>query len=256
MRARLCLVLAVSLFPGCQAQLQRLLYIDGFGARWYGKGAEAMPYRLFTPNGYDVKKKYPLVIWLHGGGGAGRDNRRQILNDQLPGTRMWTNPATQARYPAFVLAPQSPQSWGGAQGWGSTQAELSAPLSLVLGILNVLQNEFSIDPSRIYVAGQSDGGFAVWDLITQRPERFAAAIALCGGGDPAHALRAARIPIWVFHGDMDKSVPVTASRQMVAALRKAGGNPRYTEYKGESHEIWTRVFSEPGLTDWLFAQHN
>ena len=108
-------------------------------------------------------------------------------------------------------------------------------------------------PHRIDVAYRD---YAVWDLITKRPDRIAAAIAVCGGGDPARAARVATMPIWVFHGDADNVVPVTASRQMVDAINKAGGHPRYTEYKGAGHDVWTRAFAEPGLVDWLFAQSN
>jgi predicted peptidase len=226
---------------------------DGFIARSYHNGRDTMPYRLFVPNGYDAQKKYPLIVWLHGAGGVGRDNLRQIVGDQIPGTHKWTQPATQAKYPAFVLAPQSADGWG-AQPKGPDT--LGAPLALVVGILDSLENEFGIDRHRIYVTGQSDGGYAVWDLITKRPERVAAAIAVCGGGNPARAARVATMPIWVFHGDADNVVPVTASRQMVDAINKAGGHPRYTEYKGAGHDVWTRAFAEPGLADWLFAQSN
>ena len=109
---------------------------------------------------------------------------------------------------------------------------LSEPLVLVVGLLDALRREFSLDPHRIYLAGQSDGGFAVWDLITENPERFAAAILVCGGGDPALAGRVAKIPIRVFRRDADGIIPVTGARQLVAAVTKVGGSPRYTEYRG------------------------
>jgi predicted peptidase len=225
--------------------------VDGFVARLYRNGPEAMPYRFFVPSGYDHQKKYPLIVWLHGAGGAGHDNLRQISGDQIPGTRTWTKPDNQMRYPAFVLAPQSPGRWAD----GSKDA-LSAPLLLVVGILDSLKSQFNIDPLRIYLAGQSDGGYGVWELITKRPELFAAAIPLCGGGDPARAARVVKLAIWAFHGDADETIPVTASRQMIAAIKRAGGRPRYTEYRGTGHDIWTRAFAEPELIDWLFAQHN
>jgi predicted peptidase len=95
----------------------------------------------------------------------------------------------------------------------------------------------------------------VWDLISNRPDRFAAAIILCGGGDPARAGRLVNLPIWVFHGSADPMVPVSEARNMIQAIQKAGGKPRYTEYKGAGHEIWSRVFAEPELVDWVFAQH-
>src|SRR5580704_8758509 len=151
--------LATTMLTPCAAQDN----IDGFVARSYRNGLETMPYRLFIPSGYDGQKKYPLIVWLHGAGGAGQDNLRQIVGDQISGTRTWTQPATQAKYPAFVLAPQTAEGWS-AQTKGSTPDTLSAPLILVVGILDSLENEFSIDRHRIYVAGQSDGGYAVWDL--------------------------------------------------------------------------------------------
>jgi predicted peptidase len=225
--------------------------VDGFVARVYRNGRETMPYRLFIPIGYDRQKMYPLIVWLHGAGGIGHDNLRQISGDQIPGTRTWTTEEHQAKYPAFVLAPQSPGDWTGVN-----LHALSAPLALVVNILELLSSEFSIDRQRLYVAGQSNGGFGVWDLITRRPDLFAAAVPVCGGGDPARAAHVITAPIWAFHGSADRNIPVTASRQMIEAIRKAGGHPRYTEYQGAGHDVWTRAFAEPELADWLFAQHN
>jgi predicted peptidase len=226
--------------------------VDGFEARRHTSPRGTMPYRLFVPPGYDRQKAYALVLWLHGAGGRGTDNLAQISADQVAGTRLWTSADSQAKHPAFVLVPQS------SRGWVTTgdlsRETLSEPLTLVLEILDGLRSAFNIDPQRLYVAGQSDGGYGTWDLITKRPQLFAAAIAVCGGGAPARVGRVAAMPIWAFHGDADKVVPVNASREMIAALRKAGGMPRYTEYKGVGHDSWPRAFAEPGVTDWLFAQ--
>ena len=228
--------------------------VDGFIARTYRNARETMPYRLFVPREYTPQKKYPLIIWLHGGGGAGHDNLQQISEDQIPGTRTWTRPENQARYPSFVLVPQSSNTWG-ALPTDLSGDTLSPQLRLVVAILDMLKAEFSIDAQRIYVAGQSDGGYGTWSLVTQKPDLIAAAIPICGGGVASRAGRAAKVAIWAFHGSADKVVPVAASRQMVAALQKAGASPRYTEYKGLGHDIWMRAFAEPELVDWLFAQH-
>jgi predicted peptidase len=126
---------------------------------------------------------------------------------------------------------------------------------LMLSVLTTIQKQYNIDPNRLYIAGQSDGGFGVWNLITLRPELFAAAIVLCGGGNPENADHAAKTPVWVFHGEQDDTVPVQEARKMVDALRKAGGKPRYTEYKDVGHNVWNRALGESGLADWLFAQH-
>jgi predicted peptidase len=230
--------------------------VDGFVARAYRSGAKTMPYRLFTPRGYDKQQQYPLIIWLHGAGGIGTDNLQQISGDQVAGTRAWVKASVQAKHPAFVVVPQSSGGWGAQPVEEVSHDALSAPLVMVVSIVESLEREFNIDPHRIYVAGQSDGGYGTWDLITKQPGLFAAAIPICGGGDPEHAARLVKIPIWAFHGDADTAVRVSESRSMIAAITKAGGHPRYSEYKGAGHDIWPRVFAEPELIDWVFSQRN
>lgn len=216
-----------------------------------------MPYRLFIPGAYDGSQSYPLIVWLHGAGGAGSDNLRQIQGDQIPGTRIWTTPENQTRHPAFVMVPQARGEWdysGYPYLHGKRSDRLTAPLLQVLGIVESLQKEFRIDSSRIYVAGQSAGGFGAWNLITKKPGVFAAAIILCGGGNPDLAERAKDLPIWSFQGRLDREIR-DSNRRMIAAVEKAGGRPRYTEYTNLGHDIWDRVFQEPGLVEWVFAQH-
>jgi predicted peptidase len=243
--AQLALVLASIAMPSPAQNI-----VDGFIGKVYTKSRrETMPYRLFIPRGYDTKLQYPLVIWLHGGGSAGTDNIGQISLDNALGTHFWTRREIQEKFPAFVLAPQSPAGWD-----NNVDKELSDELNLLLGILEAVRKEYRIDPNRMYVAGQSNGGMGAWGLITKRPGLFAAAIPLCGAGNPDIASRAAKTAVWAFHGETDDVIPVRYSREMIDAIKKAGGNPRYTEYKGVGHEIWERVFKEPGLAEWLFAQ--
>jgi predicted peptidase len=224
--------------------------IDGFKARIYrNKTGDTMQYRLFIPTGYNKENSYPLILWLHGSGGAGTDNTAQISGDQISGTRIWTQPQTQKDYPAFVLVPQNPGNWV------ERMNGLTSKMLLVLELLERLKTEYNIDAARIYVAGQSDGGYGTWNLLTQRPELFAAAIPLCGAGEPRLASRVTQVPIWVFHGQRDDVVPVRESRKMVAAIRKAGGNPKYTEYARVKHDVWIYAFREPELIPWLFSQH-
>lgn len=213
--------------------------VDGFAPRTY----ETMPYRLFVPANYDKTQKYPLILWLHGAGSVGSDNFKQISGASLRGTHTWTAPEVQAKHPAFVLAPQSHTgSW-------------TTDLPLVLQLLDSIKSEFSIDATRIYIAGQSMGGFGTWAYVTAKPDLFAAAIPLCGGGDPSRASLIAKIPVWAFHGVDDPTVPVSESRSMIAAIQQAGGSPHYSEYKGVGHDVWLKAFQEKGLVDWLFAQH-
>jgi predicted peptidase len=241
--------LTLLFFPFAQFSLAAEDKIDGFIGRTYRSASgETMPYRLFVPPSYNDERRYPLVLWLHGAGGAGKNNIAQISADQISGTRTWTRPQNQTKYPAFVLVPQNPGNWV------NSLDELSPEMLLVLGIIDSVQAEFKIDAGRIYVAGQSDGGYGTWNLITQRPDIFAAAIPLCGGGDPRSAGRLSKMPLWVFHGRRDDVIPVSESRKMIAAIQKAGGRPRYTEYSRVGHDVWKPAFAEPELVAWLFAQ--
>ena len=117
-----------------------------------------------------------------------------------------------------------------------------------------MQKEYSIDPQRIYLTGLSMGGYGTWDLLARKPDLFAAGVPVCGGGDESTAEQIANIPIWVFHGDLDSAVPVSRSRTMVEALKKAGGHPKYSEYPGVEHNSWDKAYADPELMKWLFAQ--
>jgi predicted peptidase len=225
----------------------RLAPIDGFVARTFRVDSTAIPYRLFVPPGYDSTKRYPLVVWLHGGGGSGTDNRSQIEADQIPGTHVWTTAENAAKHPAFVLAPQAPGLW--------TLGASIERLPHVADLVNELAGEFSLDRARFYVAGQSSGGAGAWTLITSRPALFAAAVILCPAMPLDIPTDRARIPVWIFQGEIDSDGFVSNSRAIRDSVRAAGGTARYTEYPGMGHDIWNRVFAEPDLVDWLFAQH-
>jgi Predicted peptidase len=228
--------------------------VDGFTARVFrNKHGESMPYRLFVPANYDAKKKYPLILWLHGGGGRGTDNLKQISGGNTSGTRVWVSAAAQQKHPAFVVAPQCPED----QMWTTiSDARSTRQLNLALEVLAAVEKEFNIDVTRRYVVGQSMGGLGSWSLITEHAEMFAAAIPVCGGGSESLAPRLTKTAIWAFHGAKDEAISVDRSRSMIAAVRKAGGNPRYTEYEDLGHNSWDRAFAEPELLDWVFAQRN
>ena len=124
-----------------------------------------------------------------------------------------------------------------------------------MAILDGVTREFSIDPRRIYALGQSMGGNGVWNLASNKPDRFAAAVLVCPAlSNIAQAPRAVSVPIWIFQGDADGPAFVSGSRALVAALKAAGGQPRYTEYPKAGHDIWIRAFAEPEIVPWLFAQ--
>jgi predicted peptidase len=226
--------------------------VDGYAPRTFvAANGMRMPYRLFVPDERSRVTPLPAIIHLHGGTGNGADNLRQISGGNTTGTRAWITPEAQARHPTFVIAPQLPTD----NRWDRRGADGLAPYAqLVIELLDSLSGEFAIDRDRIYLTGQSLGGLGVWDLVIKRPDLFAAAVPLCGVGTPSRAMAVRDMPIWVFHGGKDATVPVTASREMVAALRAVGSRVRYTEYPEGGHDVWLRAYTERDLPDWLFAQ--
>lgn len=229
---------------------------DDFEARIFsGKGGAGLPYRLLQPAKIEAGKKYPLVVFLHGAGERGRDNKVQLKN----GVGVFAMAESREKFPCFVFAPQCPKDrkwvemdWGGASG--KAPADPGPMQPLVVGAIDALAQEFGIDPDRIYVTGLSMGGFGTWDLITRHPGKFAGAIPVCGGGDKEKAPLAKPVPVWAFHGLADSVVLPVRSQDMVAGLRAVGGTAALTEYPGVAHDSWTMAYSEPNLLPWLFAQ--
>lgn len=207
---------------------------------------DSLPYRILKPIDYDPQQKYPLVVSLHHGGVHGSDNVSQLWSYPTPSL---SDNVYRRAYPAFLFVPQCPEG----KGWGGIPTYPSIDSLLIESIL-ALDKEFSIDEQRRYVAGVSGGGYGSWHLISIRPEMFAAAIPVCGAGNPALAKNFIDVPVWAFHGEEDKSVPVKGSRDMIAAMKEAGGNPKYTEFSNTGHNIGEKVKATSGVFDWLFAQ--
>lgn len=221
-----------------------------FKKTYTNKDGNRMPYRIYVPDHYDANKKYPLIFFFHGGG-RGSNNEQQILHENFSGTHVWTQPANQAQFPAFVLAPQCPVD----ENWGDPDMnDINKQMQLALQILDAVEKDYSIDADRIVLVGQSAGGLGVWALLQSFPEKWAAAMVV-GSYDNFTDLRAiARVPLWMFQGDMDLTVPVVLVREMVKQLNKAHAPLRYTEYRKMNDEIWDRAFAEPDLVPWVTAQ--
>ena len=222
---------------------------------------DTLHYRLLKPLDYDPNKQYPLVVCLSGGAGRGRDNSKQIAGSKA--AQVLSILENRKKYPAFIFAPQCPPGadWGRSLGKSERERLIARGRykqpnveALVFEVIAALEEEFNIDTTRRYITGQSMGGYGTWHYILSRPQIFAAAIPICGGANPDLAKNVADVPLWVFHGDKDKTVPVDFSRNMVAAIKKAGGNPKYTEFPGVGHNSWHPAFDTPELLDWLFAQ--
>lgn len=251
-----CCFLFASLLMALSNPLVAADNLERFEARTYADSAGTkLHYRLLKPADYDATKKYPLVIFLHGAGERGADNFVQLKHGMIN----FANDEGMKKYPCFVLAPQCPtgSKWVNVD-WGAAKHEMpetpASPMRLTIEVVQKLSQEFSLDPSRFYITGLSMGGYGTWDAIQRKPEMFAAAIPICGGGDPKFAKQMSSVPIWAFHGDKDTAVKVERSRDMIQALKDAGASPKYTEYPGVGHDSWTATYKNPEVLDWLFAQ--
>jgi predicted peptidase len=234
---------------------------SGFLDRSVQIGGASHAYKVYVPPAFDAKRTWPVILFLHGAGEAGTDGARQT--EVGLGRVLRSDPQ---RFPALVVFPQAPpgQVWLGDLARVATMA------------LERTIEEFRGDPDRIYLAGLSMGAYGAWVLAFENPERYAAIVSVAGGivppahrrarlaqlpptlqADDPYAATAARvkgIPAWLFHGADDPTVPVTESRQIVAALKKAGAAPRYSEYAGVVHNAWDRAFAEPELAQRMLAQ--
>jgi predicted peptidase len=257
---------APALAPGKPLSAERLSRIEEFRRRSEGlekqftarrhKSDWVMPYRLFQPH---AGGKLPLVVYLHGSGGLGDDNEKQLGLGNVFGSRVWALAENQHRFPCYVVAPQTDRGWirydrTTSDGIAKPIPGLGDGARLALEIIDELKKEFAIDDRRIYVTGQSMGGAGVWNLLTHCPRLFAAAVICCGGASTDDGTGSIGTPLWNFHGESDKTVPVSISRQRIAARRKAGGRPLSTEYEGVEHNVWQWAFTEPELVRWVFAQ--
>lgn len=230
---------------------------ERFAAKEY-KDAEGnqLLYRILKPQDYDPKKSYPLVVFWHGAGERGDNNTSQLVH----GMDDFATDEMMAKYPAFVIAPQCPtgERWVNVS-WAADSHQMeekpSESMRMSFELIDALQKEFSIDANRIYACGLSMGGFGTWDALQRRPNQFAAAIPICGGGDTAEAAELVNTPIWAFHGGADTVVKTQRSRDMIEAIKAAGGKPKYTEYPNVGHNSWAQTFANPEVYDWLFAQH-
>ena len=192
-------------------------------------------YLLFLPQGYEKsRQRWPLMQFLHGSGESGTN---------LAKVKTHGPPKVVESKPDFPFILVSPQSDG--RGWNSDTLN---------ALLNEVIRKYRVDKHRIYLTGLSMGGSGTWMLAAAHPERFAAIVPICGRGNPADATKLAALPIWVFHGAKDGTVPVQRSRNMVEAVRAAGGNVKFTEYPEAKHDCWTESYNNPELYKWLLAQ--
>ena len=252
-------LLCVGHLPAKPPAAPAKLSLEMFQAKVYNSpNGFKLLYRRLDVQKPEAGKKYPLVLFLHGAGGRGSDNKRQ-LTDAGFCPKLLNKVGFLKRYPCFMIAPQVPRSkrWVEVH-WGQDEHTMpekpGEQMGMALELVDKSVKEYPIDTNRIYVTGLSMGGFGTWDAIQRRPGFFAAAVPICGGGDTAQAAKLTKLPLWVWHGDRDRVVKTKRSRDMVAAVRKAGGQPKYTEQPKTGHGVWPAAYGNREVWDWMFAQ--
>ncbi len=236
--------------------------IDSFDEHMHTVGSEKLLYRTLYPKNFDPTKSYPLVLFLHGSGERGHDNKKQLTH----GADMFLQEAHRSTFPAVVIFPQCPEEgyWSSVHVDRSTNPhtydfdysrEMTQSLRLILHLIEHLTTKPYIDDQRIYVMGLSMGGMGTFEAVFRRPDLFAAAVPICGGADvEAYGKSQSDVPFWIFHGGIDGVVPVQFSRSMHQKLIELGGYVSYTEYYGVKHDSWSRTFVEPNVINWLFGK--
>lgn len=202
----------------------------------FSSASGKLHYLSYEPPGWSDSAR-PLVLFLHGAGERG-SHVEQVAAHGIPGEI-----ERGKNFPFVAVSPQCPA--------GQTWSELTPVLG---GLLDELVDSYKVDERRVYLTGLSMGAFGAWKLAAAAPNRFAALVPVCGGGDPATAPALRNLPTWAFHGESDDVVPVGKTQAMVDALIALGAPIKLTLYPGVGHDSWTRTYENPELYDWILGQ--
>ena len=231
-------------------------YEEHFAYKVYENADTKLPYRIYIPFNYDPHKRYPLLLNLHGAGLRGDDNQKHLkfIDYAMKVAELGISDA-------IILFPQcsTDEKWvDTAWSLGSYSLDNtpeSNELKAVMELIGQLQENYSVDESRIYAMGFSMGGYGTWNLLMNHPDVFAAGIPMCGAGDPTKANVIKDVPIWAVHGAQDPTVPVAGSRDMAAAMEAAGAADfHYTEIPTAEHDVWSYTYTNMEMWKWLFSQ--
>ena len=239
----LCFVFVASFLIGC-AQTEKsemtfdLLKQEGQHSMTYEKEVTkklSCKYLLFLPESYgQVKKRWPLMLFLHGAGERGDDLNKVKVHGPPKIVEKRKD------FPFIVVSPQCPED-----DWWTRKTEV------LINLLDDIVTRYDVDTERVYLTGLSMGGYGSWALASEYPDRFAAVVPICGGGNRIMSIFLKDMPIWAFHGAKDSAVPVEESKEIVEAINARGGNAKLTIYPDANHDSWTETYNNKELYDWL-----
>lgn len=251
------IALLLALSTGIMAQNSGKTFRDKFEkAVFTDSTGTQLPFRLLRPDSRaQANQKFPVVLFLHGAGERGYDNEANLTYiDKVFGSDEFM-----LNHPCYVIVPQCDENYRWCEtdwtlAYHTMPQRMSKYLSAANELLDSVASLSDADINRLYVTGMSMGGFGTWDIITRYPNKFAAAMPICGGADEKQACRLKNIPIRTFHGGIDKLVKVSRSRNITNAIKACGGNKiTYTEFPSMGHLIWEKVYTDPQNLDWLFS---
>ena len=232
---------------------------EAFKKEHFIKGADTLNYRILFPKDFSEEKKYPVVLFLHGAGERGNNNESQLTH----GSKLFLE--KREEFPAIVIFPQAPQK----EYWAKVEVERDSipfkfnfkneeeptkALHLVMALLNSVISEEYVDTNRIYVGGLSMGGMGTFEILSRKPDLFAAAFTICGGANPGIVKNYPQgFNVWIFHGEKDDVVLPEYSKNMAREINSHGGNAKLSLYPNDNHNSWDSAFAEPYLLPWLFS---
>lgn len=195
---------------------------------------EGMDYLIRKPSCFDEKRKYPVILLLHGSGSRGRDIQMLLKNPFFTITEKMD-------LPFVTVAPQcSEDSW----------FDMFERLKRL--VRHIVSLDY-VDAERLYMTGASMGGYGSWHLAMSMPEHFAAIAPICGGGTYANAGRLKNVPVWAFHGAKDRLVLPEESEKMCRCVNGCGGSAKLTVYPENGHDAWSDTYSNPELYEWFLS---
>lgn len=249
----LVLLFSLNSLQKTQAQVSPFNY-----GKFVSKNGDSLKYRLLISDA-DTISKYPLVIFLHGVGERGDDNETQLKW----GVKNFASDAIMKTYRPIVLAPQCPvdSRWSNYVQDSTVlsrkitlKPQASRPMVLLMELVDQLIEKLPVDPNRIYITGLSMGGTGTFDAISRYPDKFAAAVPVCGTADPNYAEKISNIPIWIFQGALDPLYNPKTSQNLLEDLTSLGAHPGFTQYPETGHFAWLAAYSDSMMMAWMFRQ--
>lgn len=196
-------------------------------------------YLIYLPKNYSVQKKYPLVIYLHGGSHKGNDLNK-LKEYGLPYLV-----DTGKDFDFIIVSPQCPDNkYWSSENWFEPLYEK-------------ILSKYQIDTNRVYLTGISMGGYGTYIVAMDFPDKFAAIMPLCGGCNDSDTTRICNLkdtPIWTFHGTADDMIPISETERIVTALSECNGNIKFTKLKGEGHGIQYLYEKNSEIYKWMLKQ--